>query len=137
MRHDQFVIGNCYLHYECCHQSLLSLSLSLTVYPQSFFQSKSRSLGCHVFAGKVGILAFRRFRILWNRRPNNSRLYLRLNQVKAHVCGCLFCHEIFLFVSYGLEVYPLASFSSKLITPLTTFSFEHFVPRLFVINYII
>ena len=75
----------------------------------------SGSLGCHVFAGKVGILAFRRFRILWNRRPNNSRLYFRLNQVKAHIRGCLFCHEIFLFVSYGREVYPLAFSSSKLI----------------------
>ena len=73
-----------------------------------FFSSSS--LGCHVFAGKIGILAFRRFRIPWNRRPNNSRLHLRLDQVKAHICGCLFCHEIFLFVSDGLEVHPLAFF---------------------------
>ena len=73
-----------------------------------FFSSSN--LGCHVFAGKVGVFAFRRFRILWYRRPNNPRLYLRLDQVKAHICGCLFCHEIFLFVSDGLEVHPLAFF---------------------------
>ena len=70
----------------------------------------SGSLGCHVFAGKVGILAFRRFRILWNRRPNNPWLYLRLDRVKAHVSGCLLCHEIFLFVSYGLDGYLPAFF---------------------------
>ena len=80
-----------------------------------FFFSSS-SLGCHVFAGKVGILAFRRFSILWYRRPNNPWLCPRLDQVTAHICGCLFCHEIFLFVSDRLEVHSLAFFRLKITT---------------------